>query len=153
MSFSKLHVATRQFFLSERVQYFYTSSKGVNYDLRGSRGKSLSRGGSRPLFAFWLCRFYTGKIDEPITESTKFHTVDENSLGRFVSINKFRTPFHAHSDKGRCRRGFSLRTTTWFQDGFTISGTFQGKAFRWACRNPENSSKWLSLDFSASVTW
>lgn len=28
------------------------------------------------------------KINEPIMKSTKFHTADENSLGRFVGINK-----------------------------------------------------------------
>ncbi|KZC14064.1 hypothetical protein WN55_06562 [Dufourea novaeangliae] len=31
-------------------------------------------------------------MDEPIMESTRFHTVDENSLGRSVGINKFVHP-------------------------------------------------------------
>lgn len=47
------------------------------------------------------------KINEPIMKSTKFHTADENSLGRFVGINKSVRPstptVSRITDKGRCR--------------------------------------------------
>lgn len=60
-------------------------------------------------------------------KSTKFHTADENSLGRFVSINKSVRPYTpiVSRNKGRCRwilsrigleTGKIERDSVWFRE-------------------------------------
>lgn len=84
-------------------------------------------------------------------ESTKFHTVDGNSLGRSVDINKFVHSSTPNSTKAGVGAISSNREMV--QGGFRILETFRkGRSLSSIRRNSGNSRKHESSDSLTSVT-